>query len=294
MGGGALSRAQRAIERGKVKTWLDRKDESEMEKSGDGATRISSGHVVRKRSRDDLEELPSKRVRPDHDDDANQWPPSTLLAGRLAFGFKSVGLFRAPNPMSFARRMWGTKTEIEGVAGDKIDKDRKSDSALTSGDESDPPVTPDDHTVSLAIVDASDLEQDGTPQQRRGEVTGDGAHDGVSHSRAISPSKVNATTSHPVAALTFKPSPFNFARRRWASMSASPAESSAHRLAESISLPDPADGRGSINPEEFFETELGQAGFSISAPPSIRPVGGIYMSRWLGGESSSGEEVGYL
>jgi len=259
------SRAQRALERGKIKSWLEQKEESEMENPED---QISSHEVTRKRNGDDLEESPSKKARYNLDEEAKQASRFVFPPERPAFfHFRGIGLFGTPNPMSFARRTWGTKTEIREATNDGMDKDRKTESPLTSGDESDPPVTPDDHTPSLAIARSE--------EDRERTKNGDSG-------------KLKPPAPHPLVALTFKPSPFNFARRRWVSMAASPDGSSLPRLAGNTSLPDPADGSRAVDPESLFETgSLGQAGFSISAPPK---ADGVYASSWLD-EESSDEDV---
>lgn len=207
-----LSRAQRAMERNRVRFWLERKAE---EREREEAFSESSSLFNRKRSALDLDDLerPGKRAR-NHDGDESSSLGAHFMSSvrKSPLGFKGMGLLHTPNPMTFARRTWG---DIGS------DSNQASDATTTSEDETDLPVTPEDD-FSLAVVDdsTSELSYDDAPKRLRPENDDDenDCFDTVpspgSNRRLAVPSSLGA--------LTFSPSPFNFARRRWASMSASP------------------------------------------------------------------------
>jgi [histone H4]-N-methyl-L-lysine20 N-methyltransferase len=188
---GGLSRAQRAIERGKVKLWLERKEEEESESDGD-----ASVSTTRKRSREsdnDEEESTAKKISKNTNDSDNSSQPNvthaTLPAAHSSLRFKGMGMSLTPNPMSFARRTW-------------VSHAIPSES---SAEDTEVPRTPDDNPLLLQDDDApkplSILTQD---------------------ILRVSP---NASRRIPMGELTFKPTPFNFARRRWASIGSSSVDS---------------------------------------------------------------------
>jgi histone-lysine N-methyltransferase SUV420H len=194
-----LTRAQRAIERSKVKSWLERRAE-ENERAG--GSDISS----RKRSAVDLEDSgrPNKIAR------VYDEPPlatsHVFAIRRPATGFKGMGLLQAPNPMSFARRTW-----IPVVDASDSSKSGESDLSLDgTEDETDLPVTPEDKlSAANVVLDDSENIQDSVllPLRNILPVTNEKLRPTPSPFRQIAPP--------PAGALTFKPSPVNFARRRW-------------------------------------------------------------------------------
>jgi histone-lysine N-methyltransferase SUV420H len=196
-----LSRAERAMERNRVKHWLERK----AEKDGDEDSSESSSIFSRKRDAIDLDDLdrPCKRAR-NHDGDESSFRTHPMFSGvrKSPPGFKSMGLLRTPNPMTFARRTWGEFGS------------QTSDATTTSEDETDLPVTPED-VFSLTVVDDSNS---------------DSIHDDENDcfDTVSSPGSTRRPPTVPTSlgALTFSPSPVYFAKRRWGSWSPYPEQKS--------------------------------------------------------------------
>ena len=265
-----LSRAQRAIERGRLK---------ERKMADADCASISSS---RKRSRFDFEERdhPSKNT-------GDGGEVGTAFAQHLPFGtswsaqgFKSMGLFRAPNPMSFARRTWVELTEVSESQKARKALDRMNDSLTTSGEETDPPVTPEELFSSATVVDISGPGSDNDETRKRPYTDGDGPTN-------ASGSKFLQIPAYPIGAPTLKPSPFSFARRRWASMSISPDDGSPTRHKTRNSLPE----RGSIEAVDP-QPKLDARAFT-SRRFSDFPITQELSSQWTReyDSSSSGEEV---
>lgn len=170
-----LSRAERAIERGKAK---DREEDAEGERNGAGTWTSPR----RKRANENdvqFEELPTKRAYRRREENM---PPLKKVLPRPASSFKGGKLFSNPNPLSYALQAW---------AGPMILDE-------SSSEDEGPPVTPEDvQSPPATIVEA--------------ESTID-----LTLSSLLVPA-----AALPRGALTFKPSPFNFAKRRWMSVSTS-------------------------------------------------------------------------
>lgn len=164
-----LSRAERAIERGKIKSRLEQQSRGEEDDSNIPARN-------RKRGNDDDDERSGKRSHVD------TYPFHKVLP-RPASNFR--GGISNPNPLSFAVRAWAYPMLLD----ESSSEDEKG------------PVTPeDDLSPPAAIVDLDIGGSRTNPQ-------------------------LSLLTGNPVlprVAPTFKPSPFTFARRRWASVSVSP------------------------------------------------------------------------
>jgi histone-lysine N-methyltransferase SUV420H len=169
-----LSRAERAIERGKAK---EREEDAEER---NGSSTWTSPRRKRLLENDaQLEELPTKRAYRRRDENLQ---PLKRVLPRPASSFKGGKLFSNPNPLSYALQAW---------AGPMILDE-------SSSEDDKPPVTPED------------------PQSPPATVIEDESNINLTLSSLLIPA-----AALPRGALTFKPSPFNFAKRRWMSVSTS-------------------------------------------------------------------------
>jgi histone-lysine N-methyltransferase SUV420H len=269
----ALSRAQRAIERGKVKSWLERKAEESERKEQEESGGIRMSLRNRKRANDtdnEKDDHPRKKVQRDlHGPGVvrgleTPHPLQRILPGP-ASSFRGGKLFSNPNPLSFAMRAWATPV----IQGGESSEDETA------------PVTPEDYNSPPTAVVESDQ-----------EVTATGS--------LISSSIFIPGAAPPRGALTFKPSPFTFARRRWASMSASTVDDDLAHRGEQLrrnSLSGSRVDDAAIGPEEISDIEsLGGSDHlsSISSLSMSSANAGPSFTRWSKGHelsSLSGEEV---
>src|ERR1700722_3944074 len=252
---GVVTRAQRALQ-----AWLEHKaDASEWEDEQEGGDLFSSSS--RKRSALNLDDWdrPNKRVRcTDSVFEEGLVPGLALPVKRSPLGLRGMGLLRTPNPMSFARRTWLPLADV---------------STATSEDETDFPATPEDKFLSsAAVVDGSGNESEGASKGLR-----DPLPDGDIHSTSSPNLKFHLLVSPPGGALSFTPSPFNFARRRWASTS---PEHKLHACNKN------SQGRSSLT--EHSSTTMAQ---TQKAPDGGRnqPSKGLWSRNCA--SSCSGEEV---
>ena len=158
----------------------------------------AEGPVSLKRSSHDIveeeeDEPSSKKIRMEEEDvedepDSDDSEEPVYFRPSLMTGPKpGVGLLRAPNPVTFARRKWAT------ARADPIS--RPASRSRTTDEETNPPVTP---------------ELDGEPEPvvaYRQEP--DSAEEDVDPPSIVAPAPF-------VGKLTLKPSPINLSRRRWA------------------------------------------------------------------------------
>ncbi|KZT67153.1 hypothetical protein DAEQUDRAFT_813025 [Daedalea quercina L-15889] len=168
--------------------------------TGDAQMASVEGLVPLKRSAHDMleeeeEEEPSlKKIRMEEEedeysvDDSDDDQEPVFFRSSLITGAKpGVGLLRAPNPVTFARRKWAT------ARADQVS--RAPSRGHTTDEETDLPVTP---------------EIDGEPEPA---VTyrqeSDSAEEDVEPPPIVAPAPF-------VGKLTIKPSPINLSRRRWA------------------------------------------------------------------------------
>lgn len=212
----ANSRAQRALERNKFRSRLegdvaDDDDDApevkleEQDEELEAPLRSINGRE-RKRRKDvhlELRESPNKRSRSDSDEESDSTPAPYRNAsfGIYQFAhkrFATLGYHR-PNPLSFARRSWVSK----------IDVMPNPETGLTGTV---------DGSTSLTSIESTD-----TPAWQKSFYRSANTKDGKSFDLPIQP---------PAGALTYKPTPGNFAKRRWASdvwvSSASHDSSSSH------------------------------------------------------------------
>jgi [histone H4]-N-methyl-L-lysine20 N-methyltransferase len=202
-----LSRAQRAIARGQNKSRLERKAEGCENQENNGISDLSG----RKRGALDLDDpgRPNKKSRVGDESIPHPW----FTATKSPLGLKSMGLLRAPNPMTFARRAWLPSPDVSPSSKVGVDA-----TATILEDETDLPITPDDRFTSSAVVVDSDGESGPVEvSKRRSARLPDGDGNG-----SISSPAFRQAAAHRLGPLTSNPSPFNFARRRWASASTSP------------------------------------------------------------------------
>lgn len=224
---GYLSGSQKVMQRAKVERWLGDKQEAN-EEAGDLPT-PTSGKRGRPVNPDDSPR-PSKRLRSSPrsgDGDEDPVPHNPSGSSSLKFKGLNASLLCRPNPTNFARRTWApAPTE------DSSPDDEDAEGSLpTAESESNGPVTPQDRTP-LPI-----LSPDQFPFQDKPSVD----------SKFVEPTLRPPTprrAMHSISTiLTFKPSPINFARRRWSSTTKSPLESGtgtrrSQRLRPRSSLPE--------------------------------------------------------
>ena len=224
------TRAQRVLQRAKVERWLgDKQEPLETNDEAEDLPLLASGKRGRAISPDDPPRL-SKKLRTSlHSGDGDGDPVPHNPSGSSSLRFKGLnaGLLCRPNPTNFARRTWAPPP-LEDSSPD--DEDAEG-SLPTIESESNGPVTPQDRTP-LPI-----LSPDQFPFQGKRSID----------SKFEEPAPRLPTprrSTHSVSTiLTFKPSPINFARRRWSSTIKSPLEPGtgtrrSQRLRPSSSLPD--------------------------------------------------------
>ncbi|KIK98346.1 hypothetical protein PAXRUDRAFT_823951 [Paxillus rubicundulus Ve08.2h10] len=209
----SATRTQRALQRTKVKRWLaDKQVEQEHVQAGDaGKDSAPLANGKRKTSiAPDDSPRPSKKLRSGlHLGDGDEDPVPPNPSGSSSSRFKGINgsLLCRPNPTNFARRTWAPP-----FGEDSSPEDEDAESSLrTLESESNGPVTPEDRTP-LPIL--------GAVQFPFKEKPIDIKHEDVAPHRSIP-----RPLTHGISTiLTFRPSPVNFARRRWSSTIKSPLE----------------------------------------------------------------------
>lgn len=235
-----VARAQRVLQRRKVKSWLE--DNHEQESLTDAEARqtvmkqailtdvnVSPRPIKRLRNSTsltnsvdrqaatkrttptdvDASPRPTKRLRNgthpvDGDDDPI--PLSALSSTSFRFNGLNGSLLCRPNPTNFARRKWAP----DPCEGDPAHDDEDTESSLrTLESDSNGPVTPEDRTPLPIPAPISII-----PERNKTIVPDTSPRCSIPHAHAGSIASV----------LVFKPSPVNFARRRWCSTSKSPLE----------------------------------------------------------------------
>ncbi|KAG8213649.1 hypothetical protein J3R82DRAFT_10339 [Butyriboletus roseoflavus] len=223
------TRAQRVLQRAKVERWLgDKQEQLETNDEAEDLPVLASGKRGRAISPDESPRSSKKlrsSLRPgDGDGDPAPHNPS---GSSLRFKGLNASLLCRPNPTNFARRTWAPPP-LEDSSPD--DEDAEG-SLPTIESESNGPVTPQDRTP-LPIPSPDQF-----PFQSKPSVD----------SKFEEPAPRHPTprrSTHSVSTiLTFKPSPINFARRRWSSSIKSPLEPGtgtrrSQRLRPWSSLPD--------------------------------------------------------
>lgn len=220
----------RVLQRAKVERWLgDKHEQLDTNNETEDLHVLASGKRGRATIPDDSPR-PSKKLRsspPSGDGDEDAVPHNPSGSSALKFKGLNAGLLCRPNPTNFARRAWAPPPP-EDYSPD--DEDAEG-SLPTIESESSGPVTPQDHTP-LPIPSPDQL-----PFQGKASLD----------SKLEEPAPRLPTPRHSTqnisTILTFRPSPINFARRRWSSTTKSPLESGtgtrrSQRLRPRSSLPD--------------------------------------------------------
>ncbi|KAG9316314.1 hypothetical protein JVU11DRAFT_2345 [Chiua virens] len=223
--------AQRAMQRKKVERWLgDKQKQLETNNDHEELPVLANGKRGRATTGLDESPRPGKKIRSSPrpvDGDEDPVPHNPSGSSSLRFKGMNAGLLCRPNPTNFARRAWAPP-----LPGDSSPDDEDAEGSLpTIESESNGPVTPQDRTP-LPIPSPDQLPFHGEP----------------SHDSKFEEPTPRLTTPrramHDISTiLTFKPSPINFARRRWSSTTKSPLESGtgtrrSQRLRPRSSLPD--------------------------------------------------------
>lgn len=198
----ANSRAQRAVERNKVRSRLDgdavdsdgdEQEKPEEDEEVEAPLRSINGRERKRRKDGHLEprESPKKKPRFDCDEEPDSTSVHNPSFGIYQFTDKRAGTlgYHRPNPMSFARKSWVSK----------IDHQLEATSSSGTGATGTADVT----TSLLTGVESTD-NQDWQKSFHRSSA----GRNGAGLSLSVQP---------PAGALTYKPTPGNFAKRRWAS-----------------------------------------------------------------------------
>ncbi|KAF9230702.1 hypothetical protein BU15DRAFT_68975 [Melanogaster broomeanus] len=223
---------KRALQRTKVKRWLAHKREEQeqlqVDDTAEDLTPLTSGKRGISIAPDDSPR-PGKRLRSGlhlGDSDEEPAPPNASSSSSSRFKGMNGSLLCRPNPANFARRTWAPPT---GEDSSPEDEDAEG-SLRTLESESNGPVTPEDRTP-LPILGVDQF-----PFKDKHEV--DSKPEDIAPHRPMPRPSMHGISSF----LTFRPSPVNFARRRWSSTTKSPLESGSgtrrsQRLRPRSSLP---------------------------------------------------------
>ena len=249
------SRAQRALERGKVRAQLEARtaesgDESNDESDGDEIEIPQSinerGRKRRKEVSYGLRESPRKKTRVSQEDDVGKNQPTP----------PRVYVYGKPNPFAFARNRWAPKPP----PAPEVSSDREMkmlDGSLKSVK----------HTVSFGSETSRDW---------RAHLVTSTVQEGVKEGHS------------PVAALTLKPTPFNYAKRRWSS---DLWRAKSSRMLSHGS--DPSDGEDSnVEDSDAEEEEFIDINIDFSKRYAVFYVRAKQDTACLD-DSSSGEEVSF-
>ncbi|KAH9895240.1 hypothetical protein C8Q73DRAFT_645884 [Cubamyces lactineus] len=202
-----------------------------------------------------------------------------FLRPRLAVTKSGVGLFSRPNPLTFARRKWTSVPPEDPPEIPKATTTSSSSLHSSTDDDADLPVTPqDDAEPSILAVNESGKgelpdDYDGYDDYDDDESASDDSHERVTLRPML------AMKSHFSGPMTFKPSPFNLARRRWgpsaSATTTSAADEALHPVADHLDAPS-----GSSVPSftDLFEAdeqedpdEASAADCDDGAPGSVDP-----------------------
>ncbi|KAH7913912.1 hypothetical protein BJ138DRAFT_1001257 [Hygrophoropsis aurantiaca] len=271
----SITRAQRAIQRSKVKSWLADKDGDrelkEEEKEEIDLSLAPSKKRSASKSPDPLRPVKRLRGRAYVVEEIEETIPFNppVSAGTSALTFRGVGgsLLCHPNPTNYARRKWAPVPVNEPSPKEEEEADSGS-FFRASETESDGPVTPEDHTT-LPVISSP--------------LTKDKLVDG-SREDTLTRSGSRPTFVPPAAVFPFKPSPANFARRRWSSLSRSPLEGgSVTRRSERLK---PRDLEDNLSDHETYSVEApiivvasGRLAQRVTVPPSDRHTKSGHISR---------------
>ena len=265
-------RALKVLQRRKVERWLgDKRKQLEASDGAEDLPVLASGKRRRAITPDETAR-PSKKPRSSSGDgDEESAPHNSNGSSLLRFKGLNAGLLCRPNPTNFARRTWAPPPP-EDTSPD--DEDAEG-SLPTVESESNGPVTPQDRTpLPIPSPDQFPFQSKPSPESKFEEPA----------PRLPTPRRSAHSFS---TILTFKPSPINFARRRWSSTVKSPLESGngtrrSQRLRPRSSLPDENNLSLATSQSEIstaLSTRTTLAGRSVSPQKSmIVDVAGQAMS----------------
>ncbi|KDQ57765.1 hypothetical protein JAAARDRAFT_35454 [Jaapia argillacea MUCL 33604] len=269
-GRGKLSRAQRADERSRVRAKME-KDHDEERKSPDEVA--------------DNEERLTKRFRTEEDGEEHTFfyrAPGFQLKGMCGF------LSSAPNPIEFARRRWAAVDSVPD-SGHRPDFMKRPTPDLSTDDDVEGPVTPDTHSEpsDVIVVDAVEHMESVLGKRRRDDLVDEYAT--VEEDKGAAPdlSPYNRPRLPSTGALTYKPSPHTFARRRWASVSLSRDGDDSAGFDDVLNTP-PHASQTLLTADEVY----GASSTHVALVPASTATGS---GLWVAGAaeldtSSSGEE----
>ncbi|KAI0358754.1 hypothetical protein OH77DRAFT_1421217 [Trametes cingulata] len=197
-----------------------------------------------------------------------------FLRPRLTTTKGSGGLLSRPNPLTFARRKW---TSVPPEDPPEIPNAGSSCGPHSStDDDTDLPVTPqDDVEHPVVAVDDGDLEDDFDDyDDYEDDDKSDGSPERVTFRPALGMG-IGMKSSF-AGPMSFKPSPFNLARRRWGpstSVAVTPAPDEAERSADHLNA---ASGSSVPGFTDLFEADEDPDEASVdradeAAPGSIDP-----------------------
>ncbi|KIJ67641.1 hypothetical protein HYDPIDRAFT_166169 [Hydnomerulius pinastri MD-312] len=248
----SATRAQRALQRTKVKRWLNNKQDGQVHHRSNDVVEDSSPLANGKRAAPNAvidSPRPSKKLRSGLRSGVDDGIPSTSSnpSGSSSFRFKGVNgsLLCRPNPTNFARRTWAPPSNEESS---QEDEDAES-SLRTLESESNGPVTPEDRTP-LPIIGADQF-----PFKDKQEID-------IKLEDAAPRRPTPRPSAHGISTvLTFKPSPVNFARRRWSSTAKSPLELGSGTRRSQRLRPRPGEDNLSLTPAQ---SQIGSALSTLS------------------------------
>ncbi len=164
----------------------------------------------------------------------------------LAAGKSGMGLFARPNPLTFARRKWTSSVPPEGTPELQDAEEPLASQSLSTDDDTDPPVTPEDgEEQPAAVADEGYGDEDTADQEDDHEMDSDDASD----RGFIRPKLMRKSNFAPAL---FKPNPLNMARLRWA--------------------PTPATGHPEPEPEDYADLPLSKT----SSRTSLASLGDLF------------------
>lgn len=253
------ARAQKVLQRRKVERWLgDKQEQLETNDNTEDLAMLSGRKRERPIIRDESPR-PNKKLRSSGDGDEEPVPHNPNGSSLLRLKGLNAGLLCRPNPTNFARRTWAPPPPED------TSPDEDAEGSLpTIESESNGPVTPQDRTP-LPIPSPDQFPFQGKPSPE---------------SKLEEPAPRLPTPRHSIHSistiLTFKPSPINFARRRWSSTTKSPLESGSgtrrsQRLRPRSSLPDENNLSEATSQSEMssaLSTRTTVAGRSVSPQKS--------------------------
>ncbi|KAI0326536.1 hypothetical protein GY45DRAFT_1310315 [Cubamyces sp. BRFM 1775] len=197
-----------------------------------------------------------------------------FLRPRLTATKSGVGLLSRPNPLTFARRKWTSVPPEDPPEIPKTATTSSSSLHSSTDDDADLPVTPqDDAEHSVLAVDESGKGDVLDNYDDYDDYDEEGASDDSQEQVTFRP--MLAMKSRFSGPMTFKPSPFNLARRRWGPSASAATSGAADEGERSADHPDAPSGSSIPSFTDLFEADEqadpDEAGRDEGAPGSIDP-----------------------